>query len=338
MLHQLIIRRGQGGIFAAVLGDVDVPLLLLDAHAHGEGLRLHGNAGSVQHFKGIPGAVSDGQHRPVAGNDRPVGDFQSDQASILRTQAGDLRIEPHLAAQRDDAFAQILHHGQQHVGAYVRLGVIENILPCPRRHKLFQNPADSGVIDPGVQLAVGKGSRAALAELDVAFRVQLARLEEFFHLLVAGLGILSPFQHQRLPARQRQNQRGKHSTGAETHHHRAFLRRTGGFGRLVPRRRGDGCPLAAALLQNLLFTAIHRHVDGVDDAHIGLLPGVHTPPDDPHAADFGVGDAQHPRRLKGKLVGAVFRRQGNIAQTDHVSFLPALCPARRPELHAHCKL
>ena len=116
------------------------------------------------------------------------------------------------------------------------LGVIENVLPCPRRHKLFQNPADSGVVDPGVQLAVGKRSRAALAELDVAFRVQLARLEEFFHLLVAGLGILSPFQHQRLPARQRQNQRGKHPSGAEAHHYRAFLRRTGGFGRLVPRR------------------------------------------------------------------------------------------------------
>ena len=120
------------------------------------------------------------------------------------------------------------------VGAYVRLGVIENIRPCPSRHKLFQNPADSGVVDPGVQLAVGKRPRAALAELDVAFRVQLARLEEFFHLLVAGLGILSPFQHQRLPARQCQNQRGQHSTGAATHNHRAFLRRKGGFGRLVP--------------------------------------------------------------------------------------------------------
>ena len=313
MLHQLIIRQGQGGIFAAVLGDVDVPLPVLDAHAHGEGLRLHGNAGSVQHFKGIPGAVSDGQHRPVTGNDRPVGDFQSDQTSILRTQAGDLGVEPHLAALGDDAFAQILHHGQQHVGALMGLGVVENVLPRSRRHKLFQNPADSGIVDPGVQLAVRKGSRAALAELDVAFRVQLASLEEFFHLGMAGRGVLSPFQHQRLPARQRQNQRGKHASGAESHHHRPLFRRTGGLRRLVPRHRGDGRPLAAALLQYLLFAAIHGHVDGVNNAHVGLFSGVHTPPDDPHAPDSGVGDAQHPRRLKGQLVGAVFRRQGNIA-------------------------
>ena len=338
MLHQLIVRRGQSGVFAAVLGNVDVPLLLLDTHAHGEGLRLHGNAGSVQHFKGIPGAVSDGQHRPITGNDRPVGDFQPGQAAIFRTQAGDLGVEPHLTPQGDNAFAQILHHGQQHVGADVGLGVVENVLPCPRRHKLLQNPADSGVIDPGVQLAVGKGSRTALAELDVAFRVQLPRLEEFFHLGVAGCGVLSPLQNQRLPARQRQNQRGKHPPGAEAHHHRPFFRRTGGLRRAVAGCRGDGRPLAAALLQNLLFTAIHRHVDGVNNTHVGLFPGVHTPPDDPHAPDFGVGNPQHPRRLKGQLVGAVFRRQRNIAQTDHVSFLPALCPARRPELHAHCKL
>ena len=45
-----------------VLGVVDGRLLMFDAYAHGERLLLHGNAFTMQHFKGISGAVTDGKN------------------------------------------------------------------------------------------------------------------------------------------------------------------------------------------------------------------------------------------------------------------------------------
>ena len=42
----------------SVLGGVHVPLAVLDADPHGEGLGLHGDPGLVQHLEGIPCAVA----------------------------------------------------------------------------------------------------------------------------------------------------------------------------------------------------------------------------------------------------------------------------------------
>ena len=97
------------------------------------------------------------------------------------------------------------------------LGVIKNILMGPMGHELFQHPTDPGIVGIGVQLAVGKGPRAAFAELNVALRVQLAALPEFFHFPVAGLGVLAPLQNDGAAACLGQNQPGEHSRGAEAH-------------------------------------------------------------------------------------------------------------------------
>ena len=154
---------------------------------------------------------------------------------------------------------------------------------------------------------------------------------------MAGLGILAPLQNQGLPARQGQNQGGKHTRRAEAHHHRALFRGGDVFRRLIEGHRGDGGPLAAAGTENFLFVSVHRHVHGVDDLHVRLFPGVHAAADDAQGADFGIGNAQHLRRFKLKLVGIVLRGQGNIPQSNH-SKPPACSPASLPELHAHCKL
>ena len=38
---------------------------MLDPRAHGKGLRLHGNTLLIQHFKGVPRAVTDGKDDAV---------------------------------------------------------------------------------------------------------------------------------------------------------------------------------------------------------------------------------------------------------------------------------
>ena len=103
-------------------------------------------------------------------------------------------METHLAPQGDDLFAEILHHLQQHIRAHMGFGIIEDILPGPKSHKLLQNPVNSGIADAGVQLAIRKGPRTPLAELDVAFGVQGSVLPEGRHLFMAGNCVLPPLQ------------------------------------------------------------------------------------------------------------------------------------------------
>ena len=83
-------------------------------------------------------------------------------------QFGDLCAKANLTAQRNDPAADILHNRQQYVSTHMGLGIVEDILPGSGLHELLQNPADSGVVDSGIELAVGEGTGAALAELDVA--------------------------------------------------------------------------------------------------------------------------------------------------------------------------
>ena len=61
MTDQLIIGGGQQVLHAAVLGKVDAPAQVLDAHAHGKFARLHGKAAPFQHCKGVAAAVADGE-------------------------------------------------------------------------------------------------------------------------------------------------------------------------------------------------------------------------------------------------------------------------------------
>ena len=154
VLHQLIVRRGQMGILPAVLGLVDFFLPLLDAHTHGKGLGLHGYSPGKQSLEGIPGAVANGKDGPVAGDLLPACQLHAGQPAFLQQEIRHPALEVHLAAQGDDLFAEILHHLQQHIRAHMGFGIIEDILPGSKSHKLFQNPVNSGIADAGVQLAV----------------------------------------------------------------------------------------------------------------------------------------------------------------------------------------
>ena len=79
------------------------------------------------------------------------------------------------------------------------------------------------------------------------------------------------------------------------------------LGSLVVRHRGNGGTLAAGLLQQALFVAIHRHIDGIDDFDIRLLPGVHTAADNPQMTDLGNRNMQHLGCFKLELMGIMLR-------------------------------
>ena len=217
------------------------------------------------------------------------------------------------------------------------LGVIEDVLPGSCLHHLLQHPADSGIVDAGVQLAVGEGARAPLAELDIAAHIQAPSRKEGLHLGMTALGILSPLQNQGLPARLSQNQGGKHPRRTEADDHRPEFRGAHRLRRPIMGCWGNGRLLAAAHPKDFILVSLHRHIHGVDNFHIRFLPGVHTPADDDELSDFGIGYPEQPSRLKLELMGIVLRGHGNVPQSNH-KLPPAQSPASRPELHAHCRL
>ena len=282
--------------------------------------------------------MANGQNRPVTFDNAAVLQFQAGKGTVFPADTHHLGIEADFAPQREDPLADILHNGQQHIGTHMGLGIVEDILPGTGFDELLQDPADPWIVDTGVQLAVGEGTGTTLAELNIASCIQLTGFKELLHLFMAALGILAPLQDQRLQARHRQNEGCKHTCRAKANHNRPLFRLNIGFRHLIIGNGSNGSPLTAALLQNFLFAALYCHINGIDDAHIGFLPGIDAAADDPESPNFGRGNAQHLRRLKLQLVRIMLRRQGNIPQSDHSFILPAESPARRPELHAHCKL
>ena len=125
--------------------------------------------------------------------------------------------------------AQVLHHGEQHIGPHMRFGVKENFFLCAALNQLLQDPAVPGVVGAGVQLPVGEGSGAALPKLDVAPGIQAAGLPEGLNQTVAGGGVL-PRSGPGAGSGLRQNQSGKHTGRPKTRHNRPHLGSRAGRG------------------------------------------------------------------------------------------------------------
>ena len=292
----------------------------------------------MEHLKGIPGTVADGKNGPVTGNHFFSVDFQPCKLSVFAAQSGNLSLEPHLAAQGNDPLAEILHHFQKNIGAHMGLGVKEDVLSCACRHHLLQHPADPGIVDTGIQLAVGEGSGAAFTKLDIGLRIQRPSLPELPHLFVTGCRVITPFQHQGPESGLGQDQCSEHACRSKSHHHRSVFRFCFGSGRLVVADGCDRCPLAATGFQYFVFVAVHRHIHGVDDLDIRLFPGIHRPLHQSDPPDLGIGYLQQPRRLIVELGNIVLRRQRDFSNSDHCDSFPALKPAQRPEDQAHWRL
>ncbi len=75
---------------------------------------------------------------------------------------------------------------------------------APKRASVSSTSRQCGVLDAGIELAIGKRARAAFAELHVAFRVERAAVPEGVHVPGALVHALAALHHQRGKARRAQ--------------------------------------------------------------------------------------------------------------------------------------
>ena len=308
-------------ILLSVLGKIDLFLLLLNADAHGKGLRLHGNALGMQRLEGVPGAVADGQHRLIAGDALAAFQLHPGKGIPFQQKFRNPAAKAHLTAQGDDLLSEALDYLQQHIRSHMGFGVIQNVLPGTKGNKLLQDPANSGIADTGIQFSIRKGPRAALTELDIAFGVQSAVLPESRHLFMTGLRILAPLQNDGALPRLSQNQGGEHTRRAKADDHRPLFRFRLFFRRPVTLRGGQSHFFASALFQNLPLAAFQGHIDRINELHIRLFPGIHRPTDQMQALNFRSRYPQYFRRLKEQGRRILLRTHGNISNTQHF-FIP----------------
>ena len=94
----------------------------------------------------------------------------------------------------DKLFTEIFQHHVEIIGAHMGLGVHQNVLRGAVLHQLLQDKAVADVLGAGIELAVGKGTGAALAELDVGDEVQHTCGPEPLHVLRPLLHAAAPLQ------------------------------------------------------------------------------------------------------------------------------------------------
>ena len=225
----------------------------------------------MQHFKRVARAVADRKddlpRRERVATGRP-GHGQRRDVSILRGQPCHAVAEAHLAATVDDLAPEVLHDLDEHVRADVGLGVVGDVLRRAVRRELREHEADARIVCAGVELAVGKCARAALAELHVALRVERPARAKRRDLRAARLRVRPALEHDGPCARAREQQRCEHPRRAEAHDHGARLRR---------RDAGDGVSLVlhdrggAAAADELSLIPAHGHADGVNIVNIVFL-------------------------------------------------------------------
>ena len=224
---ELVLRRRQGGMsrVAPVLRTVDLLLQMLDAHAHGKRLLLHGQTQVKQPFISIPRAMADGEVY-VAGFDfirLPVPDhLGGNHAAILQTKPCEPAPEARLPAQPDQLPAGVDKHLAQLIRADVRLLGLQNFLRRAAAVQGLEHRANMRAVDATGELAIRKSARPALAEEHVAVRIENAAAFQQINILCALLHGLAAIHQQRLSAAHRQRQRAEQPRRARAHHHGAF--------------------------------------------------------------------------------------------------------------------
>ena len=168
---------------------------MLHPESHGKCLGLHGYLFLLQHFKGIPGAVADGQHHLLRRENLSSGTFYAGDPALIQKQLGHFGVEMDITAPGKDLLPHIPDHLGQNIRADMWFVFIQN---TRRRAMLHKNPQDLAasalfILNKRIQLAVGKGSRTAFTELHIGIRPAWAACPECFHIPGTGLHVAAPF-------------------------------------------------------------------------------------------------------------------------------------------------
>jgi len=312
---------------------------MLDAEADRERLRLDEHAVPVQHGEGVARAVPHGEHE-VVGRDALAGrehdaahahgaaalrGFRRGRRKPLELDVVDARPEADLAAERDDLRTHLLDHAHQAEGSDVRTARVQDLLRRARLDELAQHLAAevAWILHLAVELAVGEGARAALAELRVRLGVEHA-------LPPHAEGVLGPLAHdlaaledERPEARLREDQSREQPRRPHAHDDRPRTRR----GTRVQPRRGRReavlhvrAPLDVWIgLQapKDLVLVPHLGIDRVHEQDRLLLARVDRPLVDLEPHEVLVGDAE-PRHDRGpQRVLGVLERKAEFGDAQH---------------------
>ena len=155
--------------------------------------------------------------------------------AVLQLQPRQAVAEADVTAKLRQLLPQVYQNIAEVVGAHMGLGIAEDALRRAVGGQGFQYEAVAHVSGAGIQLAVGKRARAALAELDVGLRVQRPGLPEPLHVLCPPLHVPAPFQQDGARAAPGQGQGAEQASGSRAYHDRWDLRRIDGVRQTVRR-------------------------------------------------------------------------------------------------------
>jgi hypothetical protein len=155
-------------------------------------------------------------------------------------------------------------------------------------------PRKLRILDLAVELAVGKGAGAALAELHVRLRVELALAPQAPGVLGAFAHRLAALQDQRPKAHLRQQQAGEEAAGPGADHHGTRLRRRrwrAGDETVGSVRRRADVGVVGEPCQHGRFVA-QGDVERIGEEYGGAFAGVVTTAKHAVAEQFVGGDPQ----------------------------------------------
>ncbi len=191
----------------------------------------------------------------------------------------------------------------------------------------------AGILDAAVELAVGEGAGAALAELDVGLGVEDAAAPEAPGVAGALADELAAFEDERAEPHLGEGEGGHQATGAGADDDRARRGRRGVDGRAVARVLGG----ADARVVDGGFVA-QLHVDGVDQVDRGAAAGVIAAAGDGQAEQVLGGMARRVSTRLAQGVGRVVEGEFQFGQTEHgqglaqpswrAKALSGVCPPR----------
>ncbi len=107
----------------------------------------------------------------IAGDLFTAGQHHTAYLTIVDVDIFDTTLKAYFTAQCRNVGAHLFHHGYQFEGADVGLAHIKNFMRCTGFHEFGEHFAAMvhGIFDLAVELAVGKCTGAAFAELHIRF-------------------------------------------------------------------------------------------------------------------------------------------------------------------------
>jgi len=178
----------------SILGGIDQFLRMFGAQPHRERLRFHADAPLAQKAVRVVRALADGQNHTIRFDLLSVVDRHRRHFAAADDKIRHTGFKPNVASHLHKFLPQPQNHLTQPVRSDVRLGIRQNRFRRSHFHQHLPDPSRGGIFGPAGQLPVGKGSRAAFAEKDIAFRMEQAPLPEIPYIRNALLHGPSPFQ------------------------------------------------------------------------------------------------------------------------------------------------